>query len=122
MAKSTGPAVDHHHNLILAGNTERRSRLRIEHPIAGDNLHFQVMIPGAQCPQLIDPPPHRMIADVGRIGTYDTTAFFNVRKIPMPAIAFFNAPPSTSCHDPFERTSIQSDEACCPDAGRYTPE
>src|SRR5207249_10731220 len=121
MTESARSTVHHHHDLIVPGDPQRGRCLRIEDPVVGGDLHFQVMVAGSQGAELADAALHRLIADLRRIGSRNTTLLFDSAKILVPAVSLFDAPPGSLAHDLLELPPVQPDEPFRADAGRNPP-
>src|SRR6476661_3673484 len=121
MTESTRAAVDHHHNLIVAGDPERSSRLHVEDSVVRDHLHLKIMIPGAQRPELTMATLNRPIAHVRWIGVSDTPALLDPFQILRPSIPVFDTPLRAFAHDVIEVTPVEPHRAFRADTGRHLP-
>ena len=63
VAEPSGPAVNHHHNLVLSRNPHGRGCLAVKDAVIRDDLHFEVVVPRAQGAELVD-------ATLDRVGAH----------------------------------------------------
>ena len=118
VAETAGPAVDHHHDLIVAGDPERRRCHGVKDPVVGGDLHLQVMVAGPQRAELMDPPRHRVVAHLRGVRSRNAAPLFDAGEILVPSVAVLHAPPSPLLHDLFKLGAIQPNKALRADAGR----
>ena len=81
--------MDHHHDLIMTGQSHCRGRLPIEDTFVERTLHFQVVIAGSQGAELVDAAFNRIVRDVRRVGAVEAAAFLDAIQILFPPVALW---------------------------------
>src|SRR4051794_8360992 len=100
--------MHHHDNLTLTGYAQGGRSLPIEYAVMLNHLHFQIVIPRPQRPELINSPRDRVSAHRGRIGTGNASTFLHAFEVLMPAESLFDAPARALSHDVIKGSPVEA--------------
>src|SRR5580765_3226605 len=98
MSEAAAAAVKHHHDLVRNRDPEFFRELLVAHVLRARDLHLQVMVPAAECADLVVAALNCALADFRCIGACDTTVLLGKLEIFLPAQSALDAPSCALFH------------------------